>query len=56
MIDHGDHGAFMNKALKTQIITVREVSMVERQAADAYLDVATPKLLKHAIEQMLINV
>jgi hypothetical protein len=36
--------------------TVRDVSIVERWAAEAYLVVAMPKLLKAAIEAMEMQV
>ena len=53
MMDQGSQGAPINKQLRTQMTTVLEVSIVERWAADAYLVVAIPKLLKAAIEQIL---
>ena len=50
--DQGYHGCSLNKALSIQISTVREVSIVDRWAAEAYFVVAIPKLLKAAMEQI----
>lgn len=50
--DGNSQGCILSEALRIQINTVREVSIVERCAADAYLVVAIPKLLKAAIEMI----
>ena len=56
IIDQGSQGDPIKRQLTTQITTVREVSMTDLCAAEAYLVVAIPKLLNAAIEQMLIIV
>ena len=52
-MDQGKNASSRNQQLHAQIKIVREVSIVERWAAEAYLVVAIPKTLKQEIEQII---
>jgi hypothetical protein len=49
-------GSSPNKHDIIQIVSVREVSIVERYAADAYLVQAIPKELKQAMQKIVIQI
>jgi len=51
-ISRGIKGSWKIKQLKIQIVSVREVSIVERCAAEAYLVQATPQALNKAIHMV----
>jgi len=52
-IDQGRNASPRKEQLQIQIKMVRDVSMVERWAAEAYLVVAIPNTLKQEMEQII---
>jgi len=52
-IDQGRNASPRKAQLQIQIKMVRDVSMVERWAAEAYLVVAIPNTLKQEMEQII---
>ncbi len=52
-MQRGINGSLSSKQLKIQARSVREVSIVERCEAEAYLVVAIPQQLKQATDKML---